>query len=65
LAAYRVAFARLYHLPLQSVTAAFHHVREQRTLRPADLLDEDALRTLLDSIPLVEEISSRGGLTSG
>ena len=33
------------------VRAAFHFVRADVTLRPADLLDADGLRALLESVP--------------
>ncbi|MGH3516919.1 MAG: ATP-dependent helicase [Haloechinothrix sp.] len=51
LAAYRVAWAALAGVPLEKVRAAFHYVRSDRTLRPADLLDADGLRALLRSVP--------------
>ena len=51
LAAYRLAFARLRGLPLEQVGAAFHHVRENVTLRPVDLLDEAALEQLIRAVP--------------
>ncbi|MBA0127951.1 ATP-dependent helicase [Haloechinothrix sp. YIM 98757] len=51
LAAYRVAWAALAEAPLERVRAAFHYVRSNRTLRPADLLDADGLRELLRSVP--------------
>ena len=53
LAAYRLAFARLRGLPLTRVGAAFHHVRENLTVRPVDLLDETALDALIRSVPVV------------
>ena len=52
LAAYRLAFARLRGLPLTRGGAAFHHVRENLTVRPADLLDESALEALVRSVPV-------------
>jgi DNA helicase-2/ATP-dependent DNA helicase PcrA len=51
LAAYRLAWADLAGLPLERVRAAFHFVRADVTLRPADLLDADGLRALLESVP--------------
>jgi DNA helicase-2/ATP-dependent DNA helicase PcrA len=33
------------------VRAAFYYVRENLTLRPADLLDEAGLAALIESIP--------------
>jgi DNA helicase-2/ATP-dependent DNA helicase PcrA len=51
LAAYRLAFATLRGVPLDKVGAAFHHVRENLTLRPVDLLDHSELEELIRSIP--------------
>ncbi|MGI5127700.1 ATP-dependent helicase [Pseudonocardia sp. CA-107938] len=51
LAAYRLAWAALADCPPERVRAAFHFVRHNLTLRPADLLDADGLRTLLESVP--------------
>jgi DNA helicase-2/ATP-dependent DNA helicase PcrA len=52
LAAYRLAWSALSGSPLSRVRAAFHYVRDNRTVRPADLLDADGLRDLLRSIPV-------------
>jgi DNA helicase-2/ATP-dependent DNA helicase PcrA len=52
LAAYRLAWSVLSGAPLERVRAAFHYVRHNRTLRPADLLDADGLRHLLRTIPI-------------
>jgi DNA helicase-2/ATP-dependent DNA helicase PcrA len=51
LAAYRLAWAGLAQVPLDQVRAAFYYVRENLTLRPADLLDEAGLAALIESIP--------------
>jgi len=51
LAAYRLAWAALAGCEPERVRAAFHYVRHDVTLRPADLLDADGLRALLDSVP--------------
>jgi DNA helicase-2/ATP-dependent DNA helicase PcrA len=51
LAAYRLAWAGLARVPLGKVRAAFYYVREDVTLRPADLLDEAGLAALIESIP--------------
>ncbi|WP_243789808.1 ATP-dependent DNA helicase [Saccharopolyspora gloriosae] len=51
LAAYRLAWAELAEAPLEKVRAAFHYVRHDTTLRPADLFDADGLRQLIDSVP--------------
>jgi DNA helicase II / ATP-dependent DNA helicase PcrA len=52
LAAYRLAWAALAGLPVESVRAAFYYVRDDVTVRPADLLDADGLTALLAGIPL-------------
>ncbi|MGB6226253.1 MAG: PD-(D/E)XK nuclease family protein, partial [Pseudonocardiaceae bacterium] len=52
LAAYRLAWSALSGAPLGRVRAAFHYVRDNRTVRPADLLDADGLRDLLRTIPV-------------
>jgi DNA helicase-2/ATP-dependent DNA helicase PcrA len=51
LAAYRVAWAALAGVDVDRVRAAFHYVRQDRTERPADLLDAEGLRDLLRSLP--------------
>ncbi|MGH3761703.1 ATP-dependent helicase [Actinophytocola sp.] len=51
LAAYRLAWASLSAAPVDRVRAAFHHVRQNRTVRAADLLDADSLRALLHTVP--------------
>ncbi|MGH3765169.1 MAG: ATP-dependent helicase [Pseudonocardiaceae bacterium] len=52
LAAYRLAWSALSGAPLDQVRAVFHYVRDNRTVRPADLLDADGLRALLRAIPV-------------
>ncbi|WP_412540400.1 UvrD-helicase domain-containing protein [Longispora sp. K20-0274] len=52
LAAYRLAWAQLADVPIERVRAAFHYVREDRTVRPVDLLDGDGLAALVAGVPL-------------
>ncbi|WP_213452613.1 ATP-dependent helicase [Rhizomonospora bruguierae] len=54
LAAYRLAWASLAGVPVERVRAAFHYVREGRTVRPADLLDAEGLTALVTGIPPAE-----------
>ncbi|QYN36820.1 ATP-dependent helicase [Pseudonocardia sp. DSM 110487] len=54
LAAYRLAWAALAGCEPGRVRAAFHFVRQDVTLRPADLLDAAGLRALLASVPLAD-----------
>jgi DNA helicase-2/ATP-dependent DNA helicase PcrA len=51
LATYRLAWAALADVPLHKVRAAFYYVRQDRTVRPADLLDADGLRDLINRVP--------------
>ncbi|REH42038.1 DNA helicase-2/ATP-dependent DNA helicase PcrA [Kutzneria buriramensis] len=51
LAAYRLAWAALQNAPVDKVRAAFHYVRHDHTLRPADLLDAEGLKLLLSTVP--------------
>jgi DNA helicase II / ATP-dependent DNA helicase PcrA len=53
LAAYRLAWADLSGAPLDLVRAAFHYVRSNYTARPADLLDADRLRALVEGVPVL------------
>jgi DNA helicase II / ATP-dependent DNA helicase PcrA len=48
LAAYRLGWSRLSGVPVERVSAGFHHVAANVTLRPVDLLDEAGLLTLVD-----------------
>jgi DNA helicase-2/ATP-dependent DNA helicase PcrA len=51
LAAYRVAWASLAGVPVERVRAGFHYVREQVTVRPADLPGAEELAALVEGIP--------------
>jgi DNA helicase-2/ATP-dependent DNA helicase PcrA len=52
LAAYRLAWSALADVPLGRVRAAFYYVRRDRTVRPADLLDEAGLVALINRVPV-------------
>ncbi|GAA1633611.1 UvrD-helicase domain-containing protein [Actinoplanes couchii] len=51
LSAYRIAWASLAGVPVRHVRAGFHYVREQVTVRPADLMDAAGLAALIEEIP--------------
>jgi DNA helicase-2/ATP-dependent DNA helicase PcrA len=53
LAAYRLAWAELTGVDVSQVSAAFHYVSANVTVRPADLLDATGLAALLDAVPAV------------
>ena len=55
LAAYRLAWARLQHVPLSQVSAAFFYASTGQTVRPADLLDEAAIIALLEGLPAADD----------
>jgi DNA helicase-2/ATP-dependent DNA helicase PcrA len=52
LAAYRIAWAGLAGVSVGQVRAAFYYVRDDVTVRPADLLDLAGLTALIEDIPL-------------
>jgi DNA helicase-2/ATP-dependent DNA helicase PcrA len=52
LAAYRLAWAALAGVPVDRVRAAFYYVRDDVTVRPADLLDHAGLAALIEGVPL-------------
>jgi DNA helicase-2/ATP-dependent DNA helicase PcrA len=54
LAAYRLAWAALAGVPVERVRAAFVYVRDGRTVRPTDLLDEAGLAELIVTLPEVD-----------
>ena len=47
LAAYRLGWSRLAGVPVERVSAGFHHVAANLTLRPVDLIDEAGLLALV------------------
>ena len=51
LAAYRLGWSRLTGVPVERVSAGFHHVAANVTLRPVDLLDEAGLLALVVGSP--------------
>ena len=53
LAAYRLAWAALAGVPVADVRAAFYYVRDDVTVRPADLLDKDGLAALINDVAIV------------
>ncbi|MFC6081447.1 UvrD-helicase domain-containing protein [Sphaerisporangium aureirubrum] len=55
LAAYRLAWSHLAAVPLSKVSAAFHYVRTNETIRPVDLLDAQSLTHLIESVPLIPD----------
>jgi DNA helicase-2/ATP-dependent DNA helicase PcrA len=54
LAAYRIAWASLAGVPVSHVRAGFHYVRDQVTVRPADLPGADDLAALVERLPEIE-----------
>jgi DNA helicase-2/ATP-dependent DNA helicase PcrA len=52
LAAYRLAWAALAAVPVTDVRAAFYYVRDDVTIRPADLLNKAGLAALIEDVAL-------------
>jgi DNA helicase II / ATP-dependent DNA helicase PcrA len=59
LAAYRLAWAALAGVPVADVRAAFYYVRDDATVRPADLLDGTGLTALIESVGVAEDGAAR------
>ena len=47
LAMYRLAYSKLYGISLENISAAFHYIGSNETVRPADLLSEDQLISIV------------------
>ena len=47
LAMYRLAYSKLYAIPLENISAAFHYVGSNETVRPTDLFTEDQLISIV------------------
>ncbi len=60
LGAYRLAWAALAGVPVDDVRAAFYYVRDDVTVRPADLLDKDGLAALIEDVALAAVASDAG-----
>jgi DNA helicase-2/ATP-dependent DNA helicase PcrA len=56
LAAYRLGWARLTGVPVERVSAGFHHVAAGVTVRPVDLLDEAGLVALVSGQAATGEV---------
>jgi DNA helicase-2/ATP-dependent DNA helicase PcrA len=52
LAMYRLAYSKLHNIPLESISAAFHYIPANQTIRPADILDEAEITKLITAIEL-------------
>jgi len=52
LAAYRLAWASLKNVPVDEVSAAFHYVKPNVTVRPTDLLSSTELEALITDLPM-------------
>jgi DNA helicase-2/ATP-dependent DNA helicase PcrA len=58
LAMYRLAFAKLNHLELSYISAAFHYVAQNETIRPADLMNETELIEIISAVPQLSSNSN-------
>ena len=54
LAMYRLAFSKLNNLDLANVSAAFHYVAQNETVRPADLMNEAELIQIISAVPQLQ-----------
>jgi DNA helicase-2/ATP-dependent DNA helicase PcrA len=58
LAMYRLAFAKLNNLELSNISAAFHYVAQNETIRPADLMNETELIEIISAVPQLSSNSN-------
>ena len=49
LAMYRLAYSKLYQVPIEKISAAFHYVGSNETVSPADLLSQAELEEIITS----------------
>ena len=49
LAMYRLAYSKLYQVPIEKISATFHYVGSNETVRPADLLSQAELEEIITS----------------
>jgi DNA helicase-2/ATP-dependent DNA helicase PcrA len=54
LAMYRLAFSKLNNVDLANVSAAFHYVAQNETVRPADLMNEAELIQIISAVPQLQ-----------
>jgi DNA helicase-2/ATP-dependent DNA helicase PcrA len=52
LAMYRLAYSKLHNIPLQNISAAFHYIPANQTIRPSDILDEEGIRALISAVDM-------------
>ena len=52
LAMYRLAYAKLKSIPIENVSAAFHYVADNETVRVADIMSENELVDLIAKVPI-------------
>jgi len=52
LAMYRLAYSKLKSVPIENISAAFHYVLDNETVRPADILNESELIALVSKVPI-------------
>ncbi len=54
---YRLAFAKLNKIDVADVSAAFHYVAQNETVRPADIMSEAQLIEIISQIPLAQTVN--------
>ena len=53
LAMYRLAYSKLHNIALENISAAFHYIPANQTIRPADILDEAGITKVITAVPLL------------
>ncbi len=52
LAMYRLAYSKLKSVPIENISAAFHYVADNQTVRPADIMNQEQLKALISKVPI-------------
>jgi DNA helicase-2/ATP-dependent DNA helicase PcrA len=49
---YRLAYSKLKSVPIENISAAFHYVADNQTVRPADIMNQEQLKALISKVPI-------------
>jgi DNA helicase-2/ATP-dependent DNA helicase PcrA len=52
LAMYRLAYSKLHAIPLENISAAFHYIPSNMTVRPADIMNEEDIKKIIQKFEL-------------
>jgi DNA helicase-2/ATP-dependent DNA helicase PcrA len=53
LAMYRLAYSKLHNIPVENISAAFHYIPSNTTIRPADIISEEDIKKLIQKFEII------------